>query len=434
MHFGDALTGTVRDIIVAMNAFYERILSVVGATMLTECIRPTSFGQSTVSPARFALTTSNDAANATVDRLDGINSDGRIVGHYRSEQPSDRRNRPSLCAMDECATANAYRPQKWRLRLLAAAPLLAVAVGCGGGSTSGAVTSSAQAPLPAPASTTQGTIETTTDTLLTHGRPATTVAYPASGPSNAVVYYGASWQPLWNINTNPWRVNSNATGSIKMQYTGTGSIITTVDLANLTSEGVNGYPFILYGSDIFGNHIGGQPPIFPAQLSSMSSLITDINYTLAVIGTAPGDLDVGFDEWLMPSATYKGGSASAVLEVIVLPYYDFTYPPPGSLVGTIREPVTLNGTTTSMVFNEYSTGTGAGHLIIFFPSGSQISSGDVRFDLLRFMNAGAATGGVSSSWYLAGIELGTEFGHATSADYTLTTKKIKIEQHFKTSM
>ena len=269
----------------------------------------------------------------------------------------------------------------------------------------------------------------TTDSSLTMGYLTTALSSANTASNPWVMPDNCTSQPLWQLVPDPWAVNAGATGSIAMQYTGKGSIITTVNLSNLTSEGVNGFPFVFFGGDPYGDRISGQPVTFPAQLSAMSSLVTDISYVLSVTGAAPGDLDIGFDEWLIPSANFAGGPSGA-LEVMVLPYFNFSWAPAGHLVGTITQPVTVNGITTSMVFNEYSTGTGAGHEIIFFPRDRQISSGDVQFDLLNFLNIGAATGGIGSSWYVAGIEFGSEFGHTTTAKYTLTTTKILIEQNF----
>lgn len=309
--------------------------------------------------------------------------------------------------------------------MLAAVGLLAL-VGCG--ITGGAVPSAARtAAAPAPAAG-KSRVQATTDASLTLGTPVT-AASAGSTANNALVWSPSIPKPLWQLVPDPWGVNRNAIGSIKMRYTGAGSIITTVNLANLTSAGVNAYPFVFLGSDPFGNRVSGQPLTFPVQLSSLSSLVTDVKYTLSVTGTPPGDLDIGFDEWLVPAPTYTRGFGGA-LEVMVLPYFQFSWAPAGHLVGTLTEPVTDNGRTTSTVFEEYSTGTGVGHEIIFFPGGGQISSGDVRFNLLHFMNAGAATAGLNSKWYLTGIDFGTEFGHAASANFTLTTKKLEIEQYF----
>lgn len=266
----------------------------------------------------------------------------------------------------------------------------------------------------------------TSDASLTTGNAVATSS-TGNQASNPFVTSKCSSGHLWQLVPDPWGVNKTATGSIKMEYSGTGSIVTTVNLSNLASMGVNGYPFVFYGSDPYGYHVNGQPLTFPAQLSSMSSLTVDVNYSLAVSGMPPGDLDIAFDEWLIPSATYTGGPSGA-LEVMVAPYFAFSWAPAGYFVESVKEPVIINGKATTLIFDEYATGTGAGHEIIFFPHEGQIPSGDVRLNLLDFMNRGAITAGLNSSWFLAGIDFGTEFGHTTSAQYTLTTNKIDIEQ------
>ncbi len=73
--------------------------------------------------------------------------------------------------------------------------------------------------------------------------------------------------------------------------------------------------------------IGGQPPQFPALTQSMRSLIGDISYSLS--GTTGGDIDITYDEWLIPTPLYIGGIGGS-LEVMVMPYFNFAYGPAGS--------------------------------------------------------------------------------------------------------
>jgi len=44
------------------------------------------------------------------------------------------------------------------------------------------------------------------------------------------------------------------------------------------------------------------------------------------------------------------------------------------------------------------------------------------------MNEAATTSGVGTSWWLAGVELGTEFGDGSTFKYTFTVTKLEIEQ------
>ena len=186
---------------------------------------------------------------------------------------------------------------------------------------------------------------------------------------------------------------------------------------------------MFYGHDPFGYKMDGQPVKFPAQLNTMKSMMIEVNYALAVSGKAPANLNVAFDEWLIPNSAYTSGFGGAV-EIIVAPYFSWDWGAAGAFTGTITVPVTLNGQNTTMTFNEYSTGTGAGHLITYYPAGAQIASGDLRFNMLDFMNAGAIRSGVGTSWFMAGIDFGSEFGHTTAATYSLTTTKFLIDQQF----
>ena len=87
-----------------------------------------------------------------------------------------------------------------------------------------------------------------------------------------------------------------------------------------------------------------------------------------------------------------------------------------------------------MVWNEYVNGSGGvGSEVVFDPKTTQISSGEVKFNILDFLNEAIATSGgtVDSSRYLAGMDWGTEFGDATSTAFTLTDTKIEYEEQFK---
>jgi hypothetical protein len=229
---------------------------------------------------------------------------------------------------------------------------------------------------------------------------------------------------LWELDPSAYGVTSGS-GSSTMSYSGSGSITTTVNFSGSNTTAVNGYPFIFYGGDQYGDQIGGQPPQFPAQLSTMNSLIIDVDYSLSLT-QAPGNLDIANDEWLIPTQGYADGSGGA-LEVFVAWYFNFAYGPAGSFVKVFTEPVTVNGAANNVNFDEYSTGTGPGNFIAFYPE-SNITSGEIRYNLLDFVNEAAITAGLNSSWWLAGIEFGTEFGDTSSVNYDLTVTKLEIAQ------
>ena len=105
--------------------------------------------------------------------------------------------------------------------------------------------------------------------------------------------------------------------------------------------------------------------------------------------------------------------------------------PCGSFIKTFTEPVILNGTATNMSFDEYATGTGAGQYVAFYAT-SNLASGELQYNLLDFLNEAATTTAVGNSWWLAGIEYGTEFGDTSSVNYTLTLTKLEVEQTLTT--
>ena len=264
----------------------------------------------------------------------------------------------------------------------------------------------------------------TSDSALTNGK-ATTTTYkaPGTGGINGPVPLASnSGTTLWLMYDNPWGINSGS-GNITQTYSGTGSITTAINLTGLPGGGVDAYPFVLYGCDPYSDCYNGQPPQFPKQLSSMSSLVLDLNYSLTGTITGNRDVDLLYDEWVCNSS--KPTDVSQCLEVEILPYYSFMYFGGGTFVKTINEPVTLNGTATTFAFDEYVGGTN----VLFYPHTMPgIASGELRFNILDLLNAGVAAFGNSSYQWLCGIEVGTEFGANSSQSYTLTLTKLDVEQ------
>ena len=285
-------------------------------------------------------------------------------------------------------------------------------------------------PTPTPTPTPGSTTRTTTDSLFNLGAAVTATDLSSSGSDNPFVVAKAnSSDTLWQLVPSPWDVNSSSVGNVTMTYSGSGAVVSTVDFTNLqpSNSGVNGYPFIFYGGDQWGDQVGGQPPVFPAQLSAMSALNVDVKYALS--GIMGGDTDVLFDEWLIPTQTYTGGSAGA-LEVILEPYCNFAFGcEPCPVLKTFNEPVTVNGTLTTMSFAENTCSASPGSSIIFTPTtpSGGYASGELQFNMLDFLNEAASTASLSS-WWVAGIEFGTEFGDASSLNYSLTTTKLQVSQ------
>ena len=271
---------------------------------------------------------------------------------------------------------------------------------------------------------------TTTDSLLTLGAARTVIQKSASQEGGAVKIVATAnpSNTLWQLIASPWAVKSGSVGNVTMTYSGTGAVVTTVNYPILepNNSGVNGYPFILYGGDQWGNHIGGQPPVFPARLGSMNALNIDVTYALS--GVMGGDTDVLFDEWLIPTRTYMSGSGGA-LEVEILPFFKFAFGKTCQAIKIFTEHVVVNGSPTSMSFSENYCGPGTGGDVLFYPINptNGVASGEIQFNMLDFLNEAAGTAGLSG-WWVAGIEFGTEFGDASSLNYGLTTTKLRVSQ------
>jgi len=271
----------------------------------------------------------------------------------------------------------------------------------------------------------------TTDSLLNTGSPLK-ITYDAPGSGGPVGTVNSSKnasQTLWLIYPNPWGVSSG-NGTIEMNYTGAGALVTSVSLSGLPGGPVDAYPFLLYGCDPYSDCYNGQPPQFPKQLSSMSSLVVDFKYALT--GTIAGaglNLDVLFDEWVCNSN--HPTNTPQCLEVEILPYYNFPSDGPSSgggasFVKTINEPVTLNGAASTFSFDEYIWG----QTVLFVPSNGALglSSGEIRFNMLDLLTSAVAAYGNNNFSWLAGLELGTEFGGNSTQTYTLTLNKLDLEQ------
>jgi hypothetical protein len=244
--------------------------------------------------------------------------------------------------------------------------------------------------------------------------------------------------------TNPWGVSSGS-GTIAMNYSGTGSITTKINLTGLPGGGVDGSPFTLYGCDQWfgtdnctngGGYPVDQPLQFPKQLSAMSSLMVDYSYAFSGTITGSRDVDMIWDEWVCRTGTNIPNGPNDCLEVEVLPYYNFADGHAGTFVRTYSPTVTLNGTSTTLSFDEYVWGQD----VLYFPhSLPGLSSAAIRFDMLAFLTQAVTdcnatpVEGCNPSHYnlntLAGMEAGTEFGANSAQSYTFSITKLGFEQN-----
>ena len=266
--------------------------------------------------------------------------------------------------------------------------------------------------------------------MFTEGAPTT-----ASGNNPANVQSAAnSGASLWTIFPNLWGVTQGS-GTAQVAYqpdTTNGAIVTTINMTGLNNSPVVAYPFIFYGGDPYGDLLLGQGEVWPQALSLLSQVMIQNDYTLNLLSSG-ANVDVLYDMYLIPTSSYTGGLGGAE-EVEVLPFYSFTS---GAICGgsqyfvkTINFPnCSINGVA-GCTFDEYfgSNGgspPGAGGVVLFCPHVLPgMSSGTFKADFLPIMNEAAATGQLNS-WWLAGLEFGSEFGGASSINYTLTVKQMQ---------
>jgi hypothetical protein len=216
-----------------------------------------------------------------------------------------------------------------------------------------------------------------------------------------------------------------------MSYTDSNSFGWTTNLNGLNNGGVVAYPNVSYGRSLFsGNGPEGQPPQFPAEISNLMSMPVDVAYTITDNETESHNIDVLFDEWVTtdPSTLYT--HIGHWLEVGVFPYLDFPGGYAGTLVKTFQEPVTLNGSATTISFYEYSASSGTcsnnqcGQAVFFYAVPDQnVASGEIAFDMLDFIKEAVTTSGIAGLNYVQAHQLGTEFGGSSDQNFSFTMSK-----------
>jgi len=265
----------------------------------------------------------------------------------------------------------------------------------------------------------------TSDPLLNTGSPLSATYTAGGAQATSLVHLATNPSvPLWMFYPDAFGVGG-ATGTIVQNYTGSGSFTETINLSGLPGSGVDGYPFFLYGCDNYSNCWNGQPPQFPKQLSSMSSLIVDMSYSLTGTITGSRNVDLLFDQWVC--TTNHPLAQSDCLEIMLLPYYNFPGGTGQPLVKTFNQSVIINGTPTTFSWDEWDGHPGQN--MLFTPHTLPgPASQDMRFDMLPLMNMATNDYKNSSFTWLMGVQPGSEFGGNSSQSYQLTMSKLDIEQ------
>ena len=271
---------------------------------------------------------------------------------------------------------------------------------------------------------------TGTDPGLNTGKAATN-DYTANGSAQStfITPTGASNQ-LWLYYPNPYGITQGS-GSIDMSYTGAGSFGWAGSLSGLNTAGVVAYPNISYGRSLFsGNGPEGQPPQFPVNVSNTTSMPIDVAYTFSDSEMEAHNIDVLFDEWVTTAPDTLYTDIGNWLEVGIFPYFSFQGGYAGTLIKTFVEPVTLNGTSTTISFYEYSANSGTcsndqcGQAVFFYAVPEQnVASGEIAFDMLDFIKEAITTSGITALNYVQAHQLGTELGGSADQDFSFTMSK-----------
>lgn len=270
---------------------------------------------------------------------------------------------------------------------------------------------------------------TTTDSLLNTGIASlkTYTAPGTDGLNNFIYQKSNPGNILWLMYTDPFGITKGS-GTIKQNYMGNGTVmLANVQLTGLPTDAVVGYPFLLYGCDPYNDCYNGQPPQFPKEIAHVKSMIVDANYNLTCT-QCPADVDILYDEWLIPYPGFGGGPAGAY-EVQIFPYYAFAELAGCSFKHTLTFPATVNGVVKTRTWDEYVCGKGAGNAIQFLPHNRPAPlKEELSMDLMYFFRQAVTDGGLTSSWCVPGLELGTEFGDGATAKYTLKLTKLEIQE------
>ena len=262
-------------------------------------------------------------------------------------------------------------------------------------------------------------VQSTYDSALTNGIPITNTYTAGGAQATSVVLDKNNGTNLWWMYPDAYEIWTGS-GTITMDYTGAGSVATTVNLTGLNIAGVNAYPFFFLGcfeTDCIAPPT--QAPSFPAQLNTISSMPVDFAYNLS---GSDFHGDITFDEWI--SNTPNSTSPS---EIMVMTDFDFGYGYYGTHIETVNVPASVNGAATTLPFTVYYGG-GTVYFILDSTQHPYITSGEVQFDLLYFLKEGARIDGATSAYYVQGIEFGTEFGNSATQNYTFTLTKFNVDE------
>ena len=239
---------------------------------------------------------------------------------------------------------------------------------------------------------------------------------------------------MWLYYPNPYGITQGS-GSIDMSYTGSSSFGWTTNLNGLNTAGVVAYPNISYGRSLFSaTALRVSRRSFRPRSATSCRCQSNVAYTITDNEVESHNIDVLFDEWVTTDSNTLYTDIGHWLEVGVFPYLDFPGGYAGALVKTFQEPVTLNGTATTISFYEYSASSGTcsnnqcGQAVFFYAVPDQkVASGEIAFDMLDFIKEAVTTSGIAGLNYVQAHQLGTEFGGSSEQNFSFTMSKFGFE-------
>jgi len=255
------------------------------------------------------------------------------------------------------------------------------------------------------------------------GACAQSNSHTSDGPGSLPLNFGGASSDLWNL--------KSAEGSTEMCYQGS-RLSTTVDMKNISGSDhmhvVIAYPHIGYGYGEFDSSFGQLSPhlTFPMPVESFER--SNVSFSVGYSVTAPQSqpLNFAYDLWIEGSPQPGHKALLSDLEVMVW-LYNETLQPAGVQQGTISTSALMNGEQTTANWTVFATKPSSTiRTLVTYLLTPARQSGSISLQLGGFIEDAVTKywHPTLQSYYLMGIELGSEFeapGNAASLSWTVSS-------------
>ncbi len=219
---------------------------------------------------------------------------------------------------------------------------------------------------------------------------------------------------------NYWNANCSGTnGTVKMSVNGGLHTLVNLTKAEMRNPnlGVLGYPEAIYGYKPFGRiktRISQELPL-PIAISNIPNAWINLRYE--VVSHNSLRMNFSFDLWLTKGSE-QAGVFRGDLEFMIWLYYS-NLRPAGSLEGTLKAPLTINGVTNDVEWEVWFGDTGQWNILTLRLI-NPLKAASVSLPLRVFIEkALSIVNGKSiniTGHYLNGLEVGTEYGPIKNGD------------------